>query len=84
MARLDATPRCHKWIDKPISHRNQSFDLHCKLINWFLYEMQPWVDMVKALDLQIISNCFKSFQSAITCSKLTAEKIEQGVKNVQS
>ena len=45
MAHLDATPRCHKWIDKPISHRNQSFDLHCKLRDWFLYEMQPWVDM---------------------------------------
>ena len=25
-----------------ISYRNQSFDLHCKSNDWFLYEMQHW------------------------------------------
>ena len=28
-----------------ISHRNQSFDLQRKSNEWFLYEIQHWVDM---------------------------------------
>ena len=27
-----------------ISYRNQLFDLHCKLNDWFLYKMQNWAE----------------------------------------
>ena len=64
--------------DMSLSYRNQSTDLRGKSIDWFLYEMDIGCQRVKILVIKHTS------QPAITCSKLTTETLEQGVKYVQS
>ena len=70
------------------SYRNQSIDLQNKSVDWFLYEATLTFNALNLFRVfrtlpAIDGGTFSSYscsQSAITCSKLTIETLEQGVK----
>ena len=71
----------------PLSYRNQSIDLLPKSMDWFLYDNGLRLERVKWKSSKVndffISIAmhffqYKLSQSAITCSKLTIETLDQG------
>ena len=48
---------------RPVSSRNQSIDLLCKSMNWFLYDRDPHYERVKRFFVKILS--FSNFPQLI-------------------